>query len=727
MLQRIHALNGTVTTPNGYDDSSYLDFAWNVLKVLEGAKTLPYYDTHPNQYVTIGVGFNIETTPAALLAVLDAMNLNPNSTATYNGTANVTLVDALVDGMGGIQTDTALRARFNDIVDLYTGGQTQTFELPDATDDTMRPIWDLFRGQYETIISNRADVSFSMERAVLLSLAYQGAGLVGNGLQAAMDSANAGTFDRAEAWYEIRYNSNENDSDAVAVRRHVESHLLGLYGVYSNDEEQAANERLVEALKTFRMFTRHEEDIIDDDFAFRDVNRQYTDTQGTHNNIQDAYLHANDDLGAIETGLGQQLGTVADRTTSMMPAFTVIAEYYSTLRELLADQLAQAGFGDQDFAAEDVRNAFIAANAGADAHSVDREGADADTVLWSDHNNKDHVGDEGNRTNDLIFGSIEDDDSGEFSNDGDTLKGGLGNDIIFGAGGGDFLYGGAGNDLLIGGADIDELHGGADKDILFGGSGNDVLRGDDGDDRLFDKDSTDNDGGPGTDIIYGPDGTTTGSNDLDGGAGNDILYAGSGNDSLSGGTENDLLIAGGGNDVLKGGDGNDILIGGDGADKLYGDDDTEVDILDGGAGADEFHIGEGDIIVNLEAGDKVYFNGTLLTGGQDWLPFTKDMYVSADIHFSQAGLNGEAYAVFETAESNVIQGQSYGNPNSGKRSSTDEWLQYGVAVLLPSATKASLIFGVDLGNQGQSGFLCLQRGGFPSLRPPRCCGGDSSF
>ncbi len=49
---------------------------------------------------------------------------------------------------------------------------------------------------------------------------------------------------------------------------------------------------------------------------------------------------------------------------------------------------------------------------------------------------------------------------------GDTLQGGLGDDILFGQGGDDTLDGGIGDDILIGGIGNDTLTGGADADIF---------------------------------------------------------------------------------------------------------------------------------------------------------------------------------------------------------------------------------------------------------------------
>lgn len=58
---------------------------------------------------------------------------------------------------------------------------------------------------------------------------------------------------------------------------------------------------------------------------------------------------------------------------------------------------------------------------------------------------------------------------------GDTLRGGGGNDIV---------YGGAGNDTLDGGAGKDELRGQSGNDLLIGGPGDDWLEGGPGRDRF---------------------------------------------------------------------------------------------------------------------------------------------------------------------------------------------------------------------------------------------------
>jgi Ca2+-binding RTX toxin-like protein len=137
----------------------------------------------------------------------------------------------------------------------------------------------------------------------------------------------------------------------------------------------------------------------------------------------------------------------------------------------------------------------------------------------------------------------------------DALIGGQGNDFL---GGNDTLNGGNGNDLLNGGDGSDQLFGQGNDDILIGGQGNDFLDGGDGNDQLF------------------------------GDSNGDVLIGGQGNDFLGG---NDVLNGGNGNDLLNGEAGNDILIGVNSTAGLPGAG-NEIDTLTGGAGADQFHLGD---------------------------------------------------------------------------------------------------------------------------------------
>jgi Ca2+-binding RTX toxin-like protein len=187
----------------------------------------------------------------------------------------------------------------------------------------------------------------------------------------------------------------------------------------------------------------------------------------------------------------------------------------------------------------------------------------------------------------------------------DIVAGGTGDDRLSGAEGNDKLSGGAGDDLLMGEAGNDKLSGGIGDDTLRGGDGADSLNGDAGDDHIF--------GGEGRDVINAGDG-------------HDVIFAavGDGNDVVRGGGGSDTIdfsqITANLNIDLRRGrsdsneTGRDSLSsienvkGGAGADRIVAS--TEVNVLDGGSGADTFVFtsadsANGDRIEGFAEGDKV--------------------------------------------------------------------------------------------------------------------------
>jgi Ca2+-binding RTX toxin-like protein len=226
-----------------------------------------------------------------------------------------------------------------------------------------------------------------------------------------------------------------------------------------------------------------------------------------------------------------------------------------------------------------------------------------------------------------------------------TINGGDDDDFIRGGVKEDTFKGQEGDDHLDGGRGDDDLEGGADNDTLLGGAGDDVLDGGENDDELF--------GGDDKDVVYGGGGKDTidggdGNDNLNGEAGKDGLVGGAGDDRISGGEENDLIdggadgdelygdggddgvVGGAGRDRLFGGTGKDTLVGGQGVDALNGEadndiidaaqDDSSGDFMRGGAGDDHFLTNNGDVIQDIDRGDRVIFEGRLLTGGEKDAP-----------------------------------------------------------------------------------------------------------
>ncbi|MEE9654214.1 hypothetical protein V4836_08600 [Kluyvera ascorbata] len=101
----------------------------------------------------------------------------------------------------------------------------------------------------------------SKEIIVLASLGWNNADLIGPSLREAIRQGN-----RAEAWFEIRYNSNSirqsaNIRAGIAKRRFMESQVFGLY---DNPQEVSA----AEAKNIFRMLQNHRQKIMEYETEF---------------------------------------------------------------------------------------------------------------------------------------------------------------------------------------------------------------------------------------------------------------------------------------------------------------------------------------------------------------------------------------------------------------------------------------------------------------------------
>ncbi len=120
--------------------------------------------------------------------------------------------------------------------------------------------------QYPLLASDPASQT-SREMEVIASLYWNGGkALLGSSLSAAIVSGN-----RAEAWYQIRYNSNKSKLPALATRRFYEAQTFGLFAV-------AGEPTLQGSLQAYQMLTQHRATI----FGYE---AQYgTDPDSTANN-----------------------------------------------------------------------------------------------------------------------------------------------------------------------------------------------------------------------------------------------------------------------------------------------------------------------------------------------------------------------------------------------------------------------------------------------------------
>jgi len=250
---------------------------------------------------------------------------------------------------------------------------------------------------------------------------------------------------------------------------------------------------------------------------------------------------------------------------------------------------------------------------------------------------------------------------------GDTLRGGDGEDTIIANAGDDLIDGDAGDDSIRGEAGDDIIDGGDGNDTIDGGSGDDTISGQSGNDVVTAGSGIDtvirNGIGNGTDIILVSDGaetltvqgdsgvnnytvdsnsgllrvteggasitvaTSTTTINVNGGSEADVITIGEIADvnplvlNIDGQADNDTITAFDSNigDVrlfLNGGTGNDTITGSRDGDSINGDggDDSII----GGLGNDSADGGEGNDTLNGEAGNDTLVGNTgndLLDGG----------------------------------------------------------------------------------------------------------------
>lgn len=224
--------------------ASYLSLRYKFVKYFEESNSysvLPYFDTASPPRATIGLGFNIESGP--LDAVMSQFGIAPSETA---------LRQQIRQAIANATNNTNLRSALNAIMANRAAslGGRSTFSFQNEAE--VVAVFNAIAPTYENALtSDLPNLPLNTrERAILFSLAYNNPGaLIGPGMERAIQNG-----DRAELFYEIRYNSNGGSGNkGIAKRRFMESEILGLFpdGPVSNED----------ALLAFRMFTKHEKKI----------------------------------------------------------------------------------------------------------------------------------------------------------------------------------------------------------------------------------------------------------------------------------------------------------------------------------------------------------------------------------------------------------------------------------------------------------------------------------
>jgi Ca2+-binding RTX toxin-like protein len=625
-----------------YAFGNYADTLFAILKQLEGIKWQPYLDS--KKIPTIGVGFNL-TDSSVFDKVATTLGIDPNASVSERNYYNqifaaarqpYSTVEDLLFALNSIMLD-----RYADITDMAVNKQP-AFEFDISSDAQIQLAFNKIIPAYEDRVTSWltangiAGIGESNERVALVSLAYNSPtdkitgypNLLGPALGKALAAG-----DRAEAWYEIRYDSNggTSPSSGIANRRYKESELFGLYNDANNVTED-------DAKNAYRMFTRHKTVIMGPDGE-----------DGGAPGYEDTYPVANANIAlpglltayTLQTELTQarqlllskySYGVdiawnhiqVGEDSTSF-----VVAKHYDDSDRLIGTQYNDLILGESgdDYIDGNGGNDVMYGGAGDDFYIVDGQNSNStriedkegvNTVVLNDVALKFFVKDNGQtgfyKTPDKRFTGVRDPATGDFTVT-DTQ---VGNAVILNA---DFQDGDFGIRL------IDQTQPATTHDILGGYGYKDFdTRIDTG--TLIGTQVVDVNGvstevpiyqplypDGSTGVRYEVDPYTTGSGStsfgaytylgnysidlnlplvgragtldtLFGGAGNDHITGGGGADQIYGQAGDDFIEAGINNpdqntidwDYVEGGDGNDVIVGGVG-----------TDVLVGGAGNDQLY------------------------------------------------------------------------------------------------------------------------------------------
>lgn len=199
---------------------AYQAMRFSLISAAEGVRTTPYLDVRG--IATIGIGFNIATfgTPVGR-AVLATMGIDPDAAE------EKPWIDRLGAAVAAAKTDAALQSGLDAVMAARgAGAADRRARFAFASPQEARGPFDACAGTFESEIDHWvAGIPPSPERAAFFSFAY-------NGLLACSPSLRAAVLagDRAEAWFQIRYDSNGGASRSlgIAQRRCYESELFAI-------------------------------------------------------------------------------------------------------------------------------------------------------------------------------------------------------------------------------------------------------------------------------------------------------------------------------------------------------------------------------------------------------------------------------------------------------------------------------------------------------------------
>jgi GH24 family phage-related lysozyme (muramidase) len=273
------------------------------LKLLEGSTTRPYVDGVGD--ATIGIGFNLVYNLEPVLRVIVG---DRNWNDTLFGLLQDVVNETYIPGQSGalISALNTVMKNWHDHIDSDVPARfafkndAQIARALDAMDD-------YYDGRVDGWV---ADIPDSSERAALFSLAWNAPGMLGPKLKAAIEGG-----DRAEAWYEIRYNSlsgslPDSVKEGIANRRYVEADTFSLF----HNEAKAT---YAEAVDAGRMLAMHHDTLL-------------------------AYETAYDPLTAARVKGVDTIGTIG---AELQPAITAVLHRYHLALDHGIDELLATGNG----------------------------------------------------------------------------------------------------------------------------------------------------------------------------------------------------------------------------------------------------------------------------------------------------------------------------------------------------------------------------------------------
>lgn len=282
------------------------------------------------------------------------------------------------------------------------------------------------------------NMPLSDERVALVSLTYNRgvASISGNAGRNVpehpiMDAIRDG--DRAEAWFQMRYNcwGSRDDMEAgLRKRRYAEAQAFGLY-------DNPSNVAVDEARSVYRTFQLHRDEI-------DRVERNFGVTVDGERAATNRIAQANRDYPGMAAQYGQ-VQTIAD---ALGPARTVLLRQMMQEHPDLADRLTDANFNAGRIHLDPGRDLREGDNLRREQRHSTTEDVDPNHATTIDSRRMTR----GNNSREI--------DS---------------NDLLIGEGGNDTLRAHRGDDILIGGAGRDRMEGGIGRDTYVVGNGDIVM------------------------------------------------------------------------------------------------------------------------------------------------------------------------------------------------------------------------------------------------------------